>query len=127
MVVTRGYSWPGPGRADFTSARLDAGVEASGPHDFAVREQASVVSTPLIAHRPEPALRSRRALMRCRVHRIPPRVRDDRDAPLLGDETARDIDLIWVRRETKYFCKRDWTGGIRLIPFNKSAGARRAV
>jgi hypothetical protein len=26
-----------PGRADFASAGLDAGVEASGPHDFAVR------------------------------------------------------------------------------------------
>jgi hypothetical protein len=26
-----------PGRADHSSARLDAGVEASGPHDFAVR------------------------------------------------------------------------------------------
>ena len=26
-----------PGRADKTSARLDAGVEASEPHDFAVR------------------------------------------------------------------------------------------
>jgi hypothetical protein len=29
---------------------------------------------------------------RCRVHRIPPRVRDDRDTPLLWDETAVDID-----------------------------------
>jgi hypothetical protein len=29
---------PAPGRADLTSARLDAGVEASGPHDFTVRE-----------------------------------------------------------------------------------------
>jgi len=26
-----------PGRAQHTSARLDAGVEASGPHDFTVR------------------------------------------------------------------------------------------
>jgi len=26
-----------PGWADHSSARLDAGVEASGPHDFAVR------------------------------------------------------------------------------------------
>ena len=23
----------------------------------------------------------------------------------LGDRTAGDIDLIWVRRERKYFCK----------------------
>jgi len=26
-----------PGWADFASARLDAGIDASGPHDFAVR------------------------------------------------------------------------------------------
>ena len=48
---------------------LDASVEASGPHDFAVRFC---------------AIRQRRI----RVHRIPPRVRDDRDTPLEWDETA---------------------------------------
>jgi hypothetical protein len=45
--------------------RLDAGVEASGPHDFAVRVGALVRSA-------------------ARVHRIPPRVRDDRETPLRG-------------------------------------------
>jgi hypothetical protein len=44
------------------SRRLDAGVEASGPHDFSVRVGAS---------------RQKRR----RVHRIPPRVRDDRERP----------------------------------------------
>ena len=53
-----------------TSARLNASVEASGPHDFAVRFC---------------AIRQRRI----RVHRIPPRVRDDRDTPLEWDETVR--------------------------------------
>ena len=48
--------------------RLDASVEASGPHDFAVRLS---------------AIRQKRI----RVHRIPPRVRDDRDTPLMWDET----------------------------------------
>ena len=48
---------------------LNASVEASGPHDFAVRLS---------------AIRQRRI----RVHRIPPRVRDDRDTPLEWDETA---------------------------------------
>jgi hypothetical protein len=57
---------------------LNASVEASGPHDFAVRVS---------------AIRQRRI----RVHRIPPRVRDDRDTPLLWDETAKSIQLIWVR------------------------------
>jgi hypothetical protein len=44
---------------------LNASVEASGPHDFAVRFC---------------AIRQRHI----RVHRIPPRVRDDRDTPLCG-------------------------------------------
>ena len=43
--------------------KLDASVEASGPHDFAVRVSA-------VRHK------------RCRVHRIPSRVRDDREPPL---------------------------------------------
>ena len=49
--------------------KLDTSVEVSGPHDFAVR---------LSAIRQE----------HIRVHRIPSRVRDDRDTPLGWDETA---------------------------------------
>jgi hypothetical protein len=45
---------------------LDASVEASGPHDFAVR-----ISSASSAHR-------------LRVHRILSRVRDDRERPLSG-------------------------------------------
>jgi hypothetical protein len=30
------------------------------------------------------------------------------NAPL-GDGTARLIEVIWVRRENKYFCKEGWT------------------
>jgi hypothetical protein len=84
------------------SRELDAGVEASGPHDFAVREPGA----------------SRQ--MRSRVHRIPPRVRDDRDTPLMWDETAEVIEVIWVRMESEYFCKWDWTGQITLNRLNKS-------
>jgi len=74
-----------PGRARRTFRRLDAGVEASGPHGFAVRvsavRQRAVRSlTGLSPARP--AITSR--AQRCRVHRIPPRVRDDRDTPLGG-------------------------------------------
>ena len=57
--------------------RLDASVEASGPHDFAVR-----FST----------IRQRHF----HVHRISARVRDDRDTPLEWDETACVIQVIWV-------------------------------
>src|SRR3989440_10711604 len=59
-----------------------------------------------------PAITSR--ARRCRVHRIPPRVRDDRDTPLVWGGTGRVIDLIWVRREREYFWKWDWTGGIKM-------------
>ena len=71
-------------------ARLDASVEASGPHDFAVR-----FST----------VRQRRI----HVHRIPPRVRDDRETPLEWDETAGDIELICAFGKSEYFCTRGWT------------------
>jgi hypothetical protein len=37
VTVASGYGWSAPGRADFASAKLDAGIEASGPHDFTVR------------------------------------------------------------------------------------------
>ena len=49
----------------FASHELDAGVEASGPHDFTVRVRCARLCT-------------------IRVHRIPPRVRDDRDTPPSG-------------------------------------------
>jgi hypothetical protein len=45
---------------------------------------APFVCAPCDRSRVKPALRSHRARERCRVHRIPPRVRDDRDTPLCG-------------------------------------------
>ena len=68
-----------------TSARLDAGVEASGPHDFAVRCSAVRLRAQGIAHGSiKPALRSHLARGHRRVHRIPPRVNDDGQRPLCG-------------------------------------------
>jgi hypothetical protein len=72
---------------------LDASVEASGPHGFAVRVG---------------AVRYRHI----HVHRIPPRVRDDREPPLRWDETAVISEVIWVRREAEFFWGGGWTGGI---------------
>jgi hypothetical protein len=88
-------------------AKLDASVGASGPHDFTVRIS---------------AIRQRRI----RVHRIPSRVRDDRDTPLMWDETAGDIEVIWVNRETEYFCKWGWTGFTDL-PVRHKNTLRRAI
>jgi hypothetical protein len=71
--------------------QLDASVGASGPHGFAVRAQ-------------------RHSSLTCRVHRIPyPTFRDDRDTPLRVGRDARDMQVIWVRRESEYFCERGWT------------------
>jgi len=52
-----------------SSAKLDASMRASGPHDFAVRGRRLVRSTARPPH-------------------LTP-VRDDRDTPLMWDETAR--------------------------------------
>jgi len=96
--------------------KLDASVGASGPHDFTVRSKRRSSARRLIAHgsvRPAPP--SRRTPDAARVHRIPPRVRDDRETPLSRDGTAGDILLIWVRRERKYFCKQDWTARINRV------------
>jgi hypothetical protein len=63
---------------------LDASIGASGPHDFAVRFG---------------AVRQERR----RVHRIPPRVRDDREPPLVWDGTAWNKPVIWVGWKQEYF------------------------
>src|SRR6266403_6173137 len=94
-----------------TSARLDASIGASEPHDFTVREQRLSSACHSSAHGPcRPALPSPDIARRCRVHRIPPRVRDDRDTPLEWDETVRLSELICLGPKQKYFCKRGWTG-----------------
>jgi hypothetical protein len=36
------------------------------------------------------------------------------------------MDLIWAKREAKYFFARDWTGSIGLIGFDKFAVRRKA-
>jgi hypothetical protein len=69
--------------ADGSSAKLDTSVGVSGPHDFAVRLS---------------AVRYRRL----RVHRIPPRERDDRVSPLCWDGTDESIMLFLPSRQEKF-------------------------
>jgi hypothetical protein len=90
-----------PGWAGHISTKLDASVGASGPHDFTVRARlakglagprtirpvsSKTVSSAVRPHAgrsltEDPPCNPLRA-RRCRVHRIPPRVRDDsRSAP----------------------------------------------
>ena len=93
-------------RQQVTTCQLDASVEASGPHDFAVR-----VSTFRQACCPRPP-------------HPEPDVRDDRDTPLSGSEMAGDIEVIWGTRERQYFLQRDWTARNRLIALDKLGFAR---
>jgi hypothetical protein len=91
-----------PGRADIASARLDAGVEASGPHDFTVRctiVRLQAVRSLTDLNPPCHYLLARR----CRVHRIPhPTFVTMANAPLSGRDGGV-LKVIWVRRERKYF------------------------
>ena len=93
-----------------TSAKLDAGVEASGPHDFTVRSRRH---SSLVPPRPSHPL---------------PYVRDDRETPLCVGRDASDVEVIWVKREPEYFCEGGWTGGWRHSPTGKiSRPARRLL
>ncbi len=79
--------------------RSDTSVGVSGPHDFAVRLS---------------AIRQKRI----RVHRIPPRVRDDRERPSVGRDGC-GYRLICTFRKTEYFFGRGLTG------FRKSENSTR--
>jgi hypothetical protein len=69
--------------------RLDAGVEASGPHDFAVRTSTARLAVPLASTASRPAFR------------------DDREPPLLRNGTATNKPLIWGDLESRIFFKAD--------------------
>ena len=68
------------------SARLDASVGASGLHDFAVRKNAPSSEAPLASTASRPAS-------------VTIAIR-----PSVGRDGG-DLNLIWVRRERKYFLK----------------------
>jgi len=75
---------PKPVGADANIRDLDGSVGASG-HTTSPYATTSLVRVLSTAHGfKEPALAIPSHAKRCRVHRIPPRVRDDRDTPLCG-------------------------------------------
>src|SRR5258705_2710075 len=95
---------------------------SNGCQDHTVLPSASVpfVSVSSIAHRScRPALPSRFTPGAAASTASHPNVRDDRDTPLVGDEMAGFLELIWGRREGEYFCGREWTGQITLNRFIK--------
>jgi hypothetical protein len=110
------------------SAKLDASVGASGPHDFAVREKRLSSARRLTAHKTilmdSPCSHLTRPTPPRPPHPVP-YVRDDRETPLCGTGWG-DIEVIWVSQEWKSFCGQGWTAQITLIRFNKSPCARKA-
>ena len=86
--------------------------------------EAPVVCATLDRSRENPPCDHDRARRRC-VHRIQPRVRDDRDTPLVPGWMGELIAVIWPTVEAVYFFRRDWTGSIRLIWFEKLGCTRR--
>ena len=59
--------------------------------------------------------RSRRRRGRAAPALSPADRRSTSSTVALWGGTARVIDLIWVKRERKYFCKRGWTGQINRV------------
>ena len=80
------------------SRELDAGVEASGPHDFAVRSWHHSSLVPPRPSHPRPTFVT-----------IAKR-------PFVWAGMANDIEVIWVKREPEYFCEEDWTGVSVICP-----------
>src|SRR5579863_470215 len=87
------------------SQELDAGVEASGPHDFAVRFDVVRLSTP--SRPPRPA----------------PNVRDDGETPLLwardADHSACDLGLRSIAANCDRLTRRGWA---RMLPLTEQNG-----
>ena len=106
-----------------TSARLDAGVEASGPHDFAVR-----FMRPAIAHGNPPCDHLVRAGAAASTASRPAFVTIAIRPSVGGD--PNHIRLIWGSEKPKYFCKWGWTGQSTsrqlICPSGKSDGCNEA-
>jgi hypothetical protein len=111
--------------------RLDAGVEASGPHDFAVRERHPQNHSTALVPVPPKFLGRRISAARLAPpprppHPVPTSVTIAK-RPSEWDGMAGNMNVIWGKGEAIYFSEKDWTGSISLIRFRKLAVARRAA
>src|SRR5215217_8842010 len=120
---TSEYGWSAPGRADFASAKLDASVEASGPHDFTVRVSAVRLRACKSLTGWTPPCDSRLRADAAASTASLPNVRDGRETPLSRARTAQTSPVICPEREGKYFSNRGWTA----IPLICLSGAQRAL
>ena len=121
------YGWSAPGRADFASAKLDAGVEASGPHDFAVRNSIArlrACNRSRVGPRPATTIARRR----CRVHRIPcPTFVTIAKRPSVWDGMAGVLKMLLPLREAEYFSQQGWTACPLICPSGAKSGAVPAL
>jgi hypothetical protein len=98
-----------PGRACNASADLTPATGARTTR-FCRTLQCRSSAAPPIAHGPKPALRSLQRSGRCRVHRIPTHVRDDRDTPLLAGRNGRSCRADLGRARRSIFLRRRLDG-----------------
>ncbi len=86
VTVVGEYGWSKPGWADFASANLTPATGARTTRFYRTQQHRSSARCDRSRAFPQwitrPAILSR--ARRCRVHRIPSRVRDDHDTPLCG-------------------------------------------
>src|SRR5450631_2875185 len=107
------------------SAKLDASVGASGPHDFAVRCN---ISRPRAGDRSQifrPALRSHRTQNAAASTAPHPAFVTIAIRPLCGTGWREFVEMIYPTGEVKYFCKWDWTAFLQDGPSGKSLRAHR--
>src|SRR5882724_3077032 len=99
-----------------------------GPHDFSVRNLAArLARSRSLTDLVDPPCNHVRAHDTFASTASHPNVRDDRDTPLVRDETARTINLIWGEREAEYFCAGDSTEKSKIardLPVGQSLKAR---
>jgi hypothetical protein len=99
-----------------------------GPHDFAVRISAVRLRVGCSLTNPvRAALRFQLRARRCHVHRIPPRVRDDREPPLFRVRRGELVEMICPMAKADYFDGEDWTDQITLKSLGKLRSARLAA
>ena len=92
-----------PGRADSPSADLTPTIEASGPHDFAVRFDTARLPVLKTAHGVYPALPFHRAHDAVASTATPvPTFGNDGQRPFPGDRMAGFITVIWVSGKAKF-------------------------
>src|SRR5713101_8603796 len=105
---------------------LDASVGASGPYDFAVREQHLSSACLAIAHGfKEPALRSHRAQNAAASTASRPYVRDDRETPLCVGRDAQSSRRDLGGAKTEIFLQRGLDTPVNKPPDGQTTGLRR--